>query len=246
MQSARPILAGPWPTLAALFVAGVFCVPTVARGTGLAERDSLVLGLLASCAIAPLAAGWLALRGARFGRALMAVGALLLIGAAATWFSLLGNVARTFGGVGDHFADDLVIPPGLAVREPVSSWSAEADHGVASSEPGMHLLETTQPGMYSLRARVNPGEDGCAFVRAFEVTRGVELSGRSLRDDTPRELDGSSDPHQLFPYETLLTIGEGNWGQYYAARFELWFDPSNGGPERMLISDVFRIEGWQR
>ena len=41
-------------------------------------------------------------------------------------------------------------------------------------------------------------------------------------------------------------IGEGDWGKYYAARFEVWFDPDSGAPERKLLEKNFKIEGWQR
>ena len=41
-------------------------------------------------------------------------------------------------------------------------------------------------------------------------------------------------------------LDEGNWDQYYAARFELWFRPDSGAPERKITEKVFRIQGWQR
>ena len=49
-----------------------------------------------------------------------------------------------------------------------------------------------------------------------------------------------------FSYQVEVTIYEGDWGVYYPARFELWFVPESGLPERKLLEDSFRIEGWQR
>jgi hypothetical protein len=46
--------------------------------------------------------------------------------------------------------------------------------------------------------------------------------------------------------ESIFTIYEGDWGKPYAARFEVWFFPDNGGKERKLIEKNFKIEGWQR
>jgi hypothetical protein len=40
-------------------------------------------------------------------------------------------------------------------------------------------------------------------------------------------------------------VYEGDWDTFYPARFELWFVPSGGGPERKLVEKVFRICGWQ-
>jgi hypothetical protein len=31
-----------------------------------------------------------------------------------------------------------------------------------------------------------------------------------------------------------------------AKRFEIWFTPNAGGPDRKLMEKVFKIEGWQR
>jgi len=32
----------------------------------------------------------------------------------------------------------------------------------------------------------------------------------------------------------------------HAARFEVWFEPDNGDPERKLAERIYKIEGWQR
>ena len=50
----------------------------------------------------------------------------------------------------------------------------------------------------------------------------------------------------VYPQSPTLRIlsailDEGNWGQYYAARFELWFRPDTGAPERKITEKVYRI-----
>lgn len=47
-------------------------------------------------------------------------------------------------------------------------------------------------------------------------------------------------------FECEMTIYEGGWGIYYPARFELWFAPDSGKPERKLAERIFRVEGWER
>ncbi len=50
-----------------------------------------------------------------------------------------------------------------------------------------------------------------------------------------------------------IKIKEGNWGQFYAVRFEVWFSPdsevSNSlqgeSSDRKLLEKVFKIEGRQ-
>jgi hypothetical protein len=112
--------------------------------------------------------------------------------------------------------------------------------------PRLDLIHGMQGGIYTLTGHVNPGEPGRCYVRAFEVTSGDELSAARLRSRTIEDVGYSSDAAELFPYDTELTIYESDWGHYYAARFEVWFVPSNGGAERRLVDDVFRIEGWMR
>ena len=43
-----------------------------------------------------------------------------------------------------------------------------------------------------------------------------------------------------------FTIYEGRWGQYYGARFEIWFQSDSGGPERKLFEKNYKIQGWER
>jgi hypothetical protein len=72
------------------------------------------------------------------------------------------------------------------------------------------------------------------------------LSDASLRQYSNEWIGWSDNPKQLFLSNTTFTIYEGDWGKPYAARFEVWFVPDSGKPERKLMQQVFRIEGWQR
>jgi hypothetical protein len=56
----------------------------------------------------------------------------------------------------------------------------------------------------------------------------------------------SSDAAERFWAKESVTIFEGDWGEPYAARFEVWFDPDSGQADRKLAQRVYKIEGWQR
>jgi hypothetical protein len=84
------------------------------------------------------------------------------------------------------------------------------------------------------------------YLKAFEVTKGTALSAGRLRQYSNEWIGWSDDPDELFFSNTHVTIYEGDWGKPYAARFEIWFVPDSGGPDRKLLERVFRIEGWQR
>ena len=108
------------------------------------------------------------------------------------------------------------------------------------------LRNGMQPGIYNLTLRINPGEPGLTYLKAFEVTKGTQLSEDRLKDKSNERIGWSADPEEKFLYENGFTIYEGDWGKPYAARFEVWFKPDSGKPERKLMERICKIEGWQR
>jgi hypothetical protein len=110
----------------------------------------------------------------------------------------------------------------------------------------MILQDGLQPGIYRLYAWANTGEPGEVYVRAIEVTQGTRLSEPLLSLRTTNKAQWSMNQDELFRYSVETKIYEGDWGYPYAARFELWFKPANGKPERKLVERAFRIEGWMR
>jgi hypothetical protein len=84
------------------------------------------------------------------------------------------------------------------------------------------------------------------YLKAFEVTKGTALSGDRLKERSNEWIGWSENPKELFLSNTEFTIYEGDYGKPYAARFEVWFAPDSGAPERKLTEKVFKIEGWQR
>ncbi len=117
---------------------------------------------------------------------------------------------------------------------------------IRRGQPVLNLYKGMQPGIYEVEAWVNPGESGLVYLKAFEVTHDTRLSTHRLREYSNERTGWSDDPNELFYSNTHVTIYEGDWGHPYAARFELWFVPDSGQPERSLLERVFRIEGWQR
>ncbi|NNE92214.1 MAG: hypothetical protein HKN23_11250 [Verrucomicrobiales bacterium] len=116
-------------------------------------------------------------------------------------------------------------------------------------EPGLESFEIEnafQGGIYRSRIRCNPGEPGRIYLKAFEITKGERLSADRLEKSTTEWVGWSNDPAEVFPANAQFTIYEGDWGQYYGGRFEVWFEPDSGGPERMLLEENYKIEGWMR
>lgn len=117
---------------------------------------------------------------------------------------------------------------------------------VARGAPSLTLRNGMQGGIYEATVRANPGEPGRIYLKAFEVTKNTPLSASRLKKDSAERIGWSDDPDEQFLSNTHIMIGEGDWEKYYAARFEVWFVPDSGAPERKLLERNFKIEGWQR
>lgn len=119
-------------------------------------------------------------------------------------------------------------------------------NSISQGEPSFDLWNGFQPGIYDSIIRVNPGEPGMIYLKAFEVTKGTPLSVDRLKDKSNEWVGWSDNSAEFFFSNAHFTIYEGDWGKPYAARFEVWFTPDSGEPDRKLMEKVFKIEGWQR
>lgn len=112
--------------------------------------------------------------------------------------------------------------------------------------PDIVLRDGMQGGIYEAALWCNPGEKGTIYLKAFEITHGTPLSAERLKKSSNCAPGWSDDPREQFFSAMLFTIYEGDWEQFYGARFEVWFQPAAGGPERKLFEKNFKIQGWQR
>ncbi len=117
--------------------------------------------------------------------------------------------------------------------------------GVPSEEkPDLFLVNGFQGGIYDLQYWINPGEPGYTYLKAFEITKNTPLSADRMKWVTKERAGWSNNPSETFYGNSHFTIYEGNWGEYYGARVELWFQPLDGKPERLLMKKNYRVQGW--
>jgi len=150
----------------------------------------------------------------------------------------------------DHFADGLEIPDNIEINMPRGDrhhdiyYKPETDEIRDSID--FELYCGFQGGLYWYYAWINNLEAGKIYLKAYEYTGNTELSSRRLLQATEIEIDNTG--------ENITTIGpirftiyEGDWGKYYAARFELWYKPSDNTKYEMRLSEKnYLIEGWMR
>lgn len=99
---------------------------------------------------------------------------------------------------------------------------------------------------YHVYAYANPGEAGRTYLKVFEATENIRLSEERIARKSIEYVGWSDDPTEAFLYHSLITVYEGDSYVYYPARFELWFAPASGDPERKLMEKIFKIAGFER
>ncbi len=118
---------------------------------------------------------------------------------------------------------------------------------IRSGKPGFEIFQGRGGGgIYISEIWCNPGEAGQLYLKAFEITQETPLSESRLKGRSSEFVGWSENPEELFRSSFQFTIYEGNWEQYYGARFEVWFTPLSGGPDRKLMESNWKIEGWMR
>lgn len=164
----------------------------------------------------------------------------------------------------DYYANGLTIPKNIQIFKPVG-WSfnegqegkmVNSDDGLSKQEyrkkyPYPAIVDFTifnagQPGIYSYDLNYKSSQKGELFLKAFEITKNDPLSERYLTNRSRIVIDTVLNEFILYTSKNVFTIYEGDWGEPYAARFELWFKPKNEMKAIKVLEKNYKIEGWQR
>ena len=168
-------------------------------------------------------------------------------------FTLFMSVVSAFSS--DHYADDLKIPANIPIENPIALISIDERPFrmerpdsmllISKSKMDFQLYSSLQPGLYEYDFWVGKIESGTIFLKAFEITHEDELSTGNLPERSSVSVVNITDSIRKFGTTSCFTIYEGDWGKPYAARFEVWFKPDNGGAERKLVAKNYKLEGWE-
>jgi hypothetical protein len=148
----------------------------------------------------------------------------------------------------DEYADNLTVPQNLKIYLP-----SDTTFSIGDTLPNFQIYDGFQPGIYTYTIWTRKIEKGFCYLKAYEVTHNDPLSVERLKERSKIQVYNNSDTIKKFEIgkgesnvDRDFTIYEGDWGKPYAARFELWFVPTNGGQEIKIAEKNFRIEGWMR
>ncbi len=112
------------------------------------------------------------------------------------------------------------------------------------SNSWLQIWNGEQGGIYHYAFYWPALSDGEIYLRCFEATKDTELSASRLKPRTTVRVFGHNEFGQVVP-PTEFTIYEGDWGDYYAVRVEVWHKPTGGKPHK-LMEKIYRMEGWMR
>ena len=112
-------------------------------------------------------------------------------------------------------------------------------------KPSFKIKDGMQPGIYLLEAWINPTTEGEVYAKVFDKKTGLRLSQSLITPRSTRIIGWSENGKIFFPYNSQITVYEGDWSHEYEARFELWHR-SFEGHEYKLVERTRKIHGWER
>ncbi|MCW3106894.1 MAG: hypothetical protein JWQ09_1400 [Segetibacter sp.] len=150
----------------------------------------------------------------------------------------------------DTFADNLTIPKNIVIYNPADMGFDEKKPDSISSiyknNVDFQLYNSFQPGLYQYDFWTSKIDSGAIYLKAYEITHNYPLSSDRLPKSSRVAIYNETDSIIKVGTSNHFTIYEGDWDKPYAARFEVWFKPANGGQERKLLQKNYKIEGWMR
>ena len=155
-------------------------------------------------------------------------------------------MAEMSGPDADDFGRKHKIPDGLVYHLPLEPFSD--DKVLIDSldqETYLQVWPGFQGGIYKYDFYYPSLPAGDIFLRCYEVTENIPLSVDSLERHSLVPVDPTNSFSKLVS-QNEFTIYEGDWGDYYAARIEVWFRDSVSKQERKLCEKIYRVEGWMR
>lgn len=174
-------------------------------------------------------------------------------------------IVSLFAGMGegafDNFGKRHPIPEGMEYEETIVENVGKVWHSRYRTQQEWDSVITERKflligenGVYRYMVYLPPmDEEGYIYLKMYEATTNLPLSEGIVKNRSNIHILPSDTAVIYQMKETGMSswsediiINEGSWEDYYAARTELWFRPTNGGEERLVYSKIFRIEGYSR
>lgn len=101
-----------------------------------------------------------------------------------------------------------------------------------------------QGGIYNYSFYYTELPDGEIYLKCFADYDNTELSKRRLKEASKFSVSNHISFGKIVDRQEF-TVYEGDWDDYYLVRVEVWHRDISGR-EKMLMSKIYRMEGWMR
>ncbi len=161
-------------------------------------------------------------------------------------YLLMIGIEQAFNPGPDNFGKEHPIPTGLDYNIPLEEREEQpcpVDSTIQNT--WLQIWNDFQGGMYTYDFHYPTIEEGEIFLRCYEATKNKPLSSKRIAKASKVAVPSTTSFSKLVEGQSF-TIYPGDWGDYYAARIEVWHRDAKTGKERKLMEKVYRVEGWQR
>ncbi|NML58845.1 hypothetical protein [Chryseobacterium cheonjiense] len=149
----------------------------------------------------------------------------------------------------DFFADNLEIPKNIQFEKPINLNDnlASGPNKITDKKETFFLYDGFQPGIYQYEIFLNKIEKGTVYLKIYEITKNQILSETDVANNSKMQVYNSTNELKRYQLKDDFTVYEGNWGEFYGSKIEIWFQPDDKKQkERKLMSKNYIIQGWQR
>ncbi len=147
----------------------------------------------------------------------------------------------------DFFANNLKIPATIRFEKPIDLDQNKGNKIEKTTKSNFILYSGMQPGIYKYELYLNKIEKGKVYLKIYEITKNQILSEEDIEYKSEIAVYNPTSELKKFKLEDEFIVYEGDWGQFYGSRIEVWFKPDlKNKPEKKLMTKNYIIQGWQR
>lgn len=161
-------------------------------------------------------------------------------------YLLMLGIELAFNPGPDDFGKEHPVPTWLDYNLPLEEGE-EPPYPIDSiaSNTWLQIWNDFQGGMYTYEFHHPALEEGWIYLRCYEATENIPLSPERISAASMVATPSTTSFSKVVEKQ-CFKIYPGDWGDYYAARIEVWHKDAKTGKERKLMEKVYRVEGWQR
>ena len=161
-------------------------------------------------------------------------------------FTFISAIMALYGPLTDNFGKNHSIPEGQDYSIPYEMEFRQMESADSLNiDSYLQIQNDIQGGMYLYDFYYGALPAGEVYLKCYEVTENLPLSEERILEASKVSIEHSTSFKQLVSKQRF-TIYEGEWGDYYAARIEVWHRDAYTQQEQKLCEKVYRVEGWMR